>query len=256
MAAPVSKGRRARAPRRLARLRRQRRRAAERVRRLRPPRAARRHRARARDEGEARLRRGDSRPRCSTPGAPRVDAPCAHYPACGGCRFQDLAYEAQIAAKARRRCATRSCGSGGIADPPLEPILPAESAVPLPQQARVLVHRHAAGRGARLPPGRALGRGARGRALLADDRPRQRDPRRPCATGRRRRACRRSTRRRRPATCATSSSARGGTPARRSSSSSPRRATSRAPTGFVDGAARVPRGALDPLGGERLARPR
>ena len=21
----------------------------------------------------------------------RVDAPCAHYPACGGCRFQDLA---------------------------------------------------------------------------------------------------------------------------------------------------------------------
>jgi len=32
-------------------------------------------------------------------GPDRVEAPCAHYPACGGCRFQDLAYEAQLAAK-------------------------------------------------------------------------------------------------------------------------------------------------------------
>src|SRR5947199_9112288 len=29
-------------------------------------------------------------------GPQRVEAPCAHYPACGGCRFQDLAYEAQL----------------------------------------------------------------------------------------------------------------------------------------------------------------
>jgi 23S rRNA (uracil1939-C5)-methyltransferase len=59
------------------------------------------------------------------PGPVRVDAPCAHFPACGGCRFQDLAYEAQLAAKhawvgdSLRRIA-------GIAEPPLEPIVGAE----------------------------------------------------------------------------------------------------------------------------------
>jgi 23S rRNA (uracil1939-C5)-methyltransferase len=60
------------------------------------------------------------------PGPQRVEAPCAHYPACGGCRFQDLAYEAQVAAKAEqvRDALTRI---GGIAQPPLEPIVPAES---------------------------------------------------------------------------------------------------------------------------------
>src|ERR671914_2346004 len=30
----------------------------------------------------------------------RVEAPCSHYPACGGCRFQDLAYESQLESKA------------------------------------------------------------------------------------------------------------------------------------------------------------
>ncbi len=57
-------------------------------------------------------------------GPTRVDAPCQHFPACGGCRFQDLAYEAQLEAKhawvedSLRRIA-------GIADPPLEPIVSA-----------------------------------------------------------------------------------------------------------------------------------
>jgi 23S rRNA (uracil1939-C5)-methyltransferase len=56
----------------------------------------------------------------------RVEAPCRHYPACGGCRFQDLAYEAQLEAKADqvRDALVRI---GGIADPPLEEILAAES---------------------------------------------------------------------------------------------------------------------------------
>jgi 23S rRNA (uracil1939-C5)-methyltransferase len=59
------------------------------------------------------------------PGPQRVEAPCAHYPACGGCRFQDLAYEAQLAAKeAQVGDALRRLG--GLHEPPLEPILPAE----------------------------------------------------------------------------------------------------------------------------------
>src|SRR5436309_2310744 len=55
----------------------------------------------------------------------RVDAPCRHYPACGGCRFQDLAYAAQAEAKAAQ-VADALRRIGGIPEPPLEPILPAE----------------------------------------------------------------------------------------------------------------------------------
>src|SRR5437667_7464251 len=58
------------------------------------------------------------------PGPQRVDAPCAHYPACGGCRFQDLAYGAQAESKAGQ-VADALRRIGGIAEPPLEPILPA-----------------------------------------------------------------------------------------------------------------------------------
>jgi 23S rRNA (uracil1939-C5)-methyltransferase len=58
------------------------------------------------------------------PGAERVDAPCAHYPACGGCRFQDLAYEAQVAAK-EEQVGDALRRIGGVAEPPLEPLVPA-----------------------------------------------------------------------------------------------------------------------------------
>jgi 23S rRNA (uracil1939-C5)-methyltransferase len=60
------------------------------------------------------------------PGPQRVDAPCAHYPACGGCRFQDLAYDAQVSAKEQwvRDSLQRLAG---LPEPPLEPILPAAS---------------------------------------------------------------------------------------------------------------------------------
>jgi len=60
------------------------------------------------------------------PGPVRVDAPCSHFPACGGCRFQDLAYEAQVDAK-YRQVADALERIGGFASPPLEPILPADA---------------------------------------------------------------------------------------------------------------------------------
>jgi 23S rRNA (uracil1939-C5)-methyltransferase len=57
------------------------------------------------------------------PGPERVEAPCAHFPACGGCRFQDLAYEAQLEQKQIQvRDALQRLA--GLADPPLEQILP------------------------------------------------------------------------------------------------------------------------------------
>jgi 23S rRNA (uracil1939-C5)-methyltransferase len=60
------------------------------------------------------------------PGPNRVEAPCAHFGTCGGCRFQDLGYEAQIEAKAAQ-VSDALVRIGGVAEPPLEPILPAES---------------------------------------------------------------------------------------------------------------------------------
>jgi 23S rRNA (uracil1939-C5)-methyltransferase len=56
----------------------------------------------------------------------RVEAPCAHYPACGGCRFQDLAYEEQAAQK-EAQVRDALVRIGGFAEPPLEPILAAAS---------------------------------------------------------------------------------------------------------------------------------
>jgi 23S rRNA (uracil1939-C5)-methyltransferase len=61
-----------------------------------------------------------------TPGPQRVDAPCAHYPACGGCRFQDLAYDAQLAAK-EQWVADSLQRLAGLEAPPLEPIVGAVS---------------------------------------------------------------------------------------------------------------------------------
>jgi len=60
------------------------------------------------------------------PSGDRVDAPCAHFGACGGCRFQDYAYERQLEAKhAQVRDALKRIAR--IPEPPLEPIVPAAS---------------------------------------------------------------------------------------------------------------------------------
>jgi 23S rRNA (uracil1939-C5)-methyltransferase len=60
------------------------------------------------------------------PGPGRVEAQCRHFGTCGGCRFQDLAYERQLDAKhAQVRDALVRLGR--FSDPPLEPIVPARS---------------------------------------------------------------------------------------------------------------------------------
>jgi 23S rRNA (uracil1939-C5)-methyltransferase len=56
----------------------------------------------------------------------RVDAPCPHFGVCGGCRFQDLAYDLQVAEK-ERQVRDALVRIGRFDDPPLEPIVPAAS---------------------------------------------------------------------------------------------------------------------------------
>ena len=135
------------------------------------------------------------------PGPERVEAPCAHFPACGGCRFQDLAYEAQLEQKQMQvRDALQRLA--GIAEPPLERILPCEP--------EIFHYRNKLEYSfTTTPDGPALGSLTSSGTRFAA----------PSATGR---AKRHSSRTRRPtaaATFATSSSGRAGTQGRRSSSS-------------------------------------
>ena len=60
------------------------------------------------------------------PSPHRVDAPCRHFGTCGGCRFQDLSYEMQLEEK-ERQVRDALVRIGRIADPPLDPIVPARS---------------------------------------------------------------------------------------------------------------------------------
>jgi len=58
------------------------------------------------------------------PGPVRVTAPCVDFPACGGCRFQDLAYATQLETK-HQWVVDSLQRLAGLVDAPLEPILPA-----------------------------------------------------------------------------------------------------------------------------------
>ncbi|GIU94267.1 MAG: 23S rRNA (uracil-5-)-methyltransferase RumA [Gaiellaceae bacterium] len=60
------------------------------------------------------------------PSPHRVEAPCRHFGVCGGCRFQDLAYDEQLAAK-EQQVRDALVRIGRISEPPLEPIVPATS---------------------------------------------------------------------------------------------------------------------------------
>ena len=60
------------------------------------------------------------------PSSARVDAPCRHFGVCGGCRFQDLAYDVQVEEK-ERQVRDALVRIGRFSEPPLEPIVPAAS---------------------------------------------------------------------------------------------------------------------------------
>ncbi len=60
------------------------------------------------------------------PSAERVEAPCPHFGICGGCRFQDLDYDAQAAAK-EQQVRDSLVRIGRIAEAPVESIVPAAS---------------------------------------------------------------------------------------------------------------------------------
>jgi len=60
------------------------------------------------------------------PGKDRVEPRCAHFGVCGGCRFQDYAYERQVETK-HQQVRDALVRIGGYVDPPLEPIVPARS---------------------------------------------------------------------------------------------------------------------------------
>ncbi len=119
------------------------------------------------------------------PSAQRVEAPCRHFGIgkCGGCRFQDLAYDGQIAAK-EQQVRDALIRIGRIEAPPVEPIVPAAS---LYHYRNKLEYSFSSGDDGEvelgLPPRGPLGRGHRHRGVPPHDGPRKRDPPRRAGLG-------------------------------------------------------------------------
>ena len=124
-----------------------------------------------------------SRPRCSFPARQRVEAPCAHYPACGGCRFQDLAYETQVENK-ERWVADSLQRLAGLTDFPLEPIVPAASQFHYRNKMEYSFTQTERRADARPAPRGPLGRGARDRASAGSPRTSATPCATACASGR------------------------------------------------------------------------
>jgi 23S rRNA (uracil-5-)-methyltransferase RumA/MAF protein len=60
-----------------------------------------------------------------SPSPDRVEAPCPHFGACGGCAFQNLSYPQQLALKQEHfEASIRAAGGNPLGDGILEPILP------------------------------------------------------------------------------------------------------------------------------------
>ncbi len=83
--------------------------------------------------------------RLETPSPLRVVPPCSHVAVCGGCRFQELAYDAQCEAKTRQVRDTL-VHLGAIPDPNVAPITPSPAVFGYRNKMEFSFHPDAAGR--------------------------------------------------------------------------------------------------------------
>ena len=144
-----------------------------------------RHGSRARDEGAAATRRGarDRGPQAG-PAARRRAVPA--LPRVRRLPLPGSRVRGAGRARRRSRSRTRCAGSAGSRSRRSRTILPAEEIFHYRNKLEYSFTQTRGRADARLPQGRSLGRGARDRALLADDRPRQCDPQRGARVGARR----------------------------------------------------------------------